>query len=216
MLALLGLPADATPGAIKQRYRELARRFHPDVNQTDARAQARFRAIAAAYERLVDEDPALPDESAPAAAAPPPPPPPPPPPTAAPPARPIPLEVTLAQVIEGARRDVRLSDGRVAAVDVPAGADTGTLVRPSGFDVLVEIRVIVDPRYSRRGTDLHVRVSITAELAWKGTRLELTTPSGPARVRVPERSRHGDVVRVIARGVPGPRGRGDLFVELTR
>ena len=40
------------------------------------------------------------------------------------------------------------------------------------------------------------------------------TPSGPVTVVVPRHSRRGDVVRIVGCGVPGPRGRGDLFVEL--
>lgn len=209
MLALLGLSPDATPDAIKQRYRELARKFHPDFNQTDMRAQTRFRAITSAYERLLDDREAeqpspLSAESIRTPLSP----------SRVDTARAIPVDITLAQVMVGVQLGVALADGRIALVDVPAGAESGTLLRPAGFDVLVEVRVLPDPTYSRRGTDLHVRVSITADVAWEGTRLDLTTPSGPARVLVPPRSRHGDVVRVIARGVPGPRGRGDLFVEL--
>ncbi len=55
LFELLGLPASATAGEIKVRYRELARRFHPDVND-DERAHARFRAIAAAYQELLAVD----------------------------------------------------------------------------------------------------------------------------------------------------------------
>jgi hypothetical protein len=62
LLELLGLPASATEGEIKVRYRELARRFHPDVNH-DERAHARFRALAAAYHELlaVDAAPSAPE-----------------------------------------------------------------------------------------------------------------------------------------------------------
>ena len=42
MLELMGLEPEATPDAIKRRYRELALRYHPDVNPGDDRAHARL------------------------------------------------------------------------------------------------------------------------------------------------------------------------------
>jgi preprotein translocase subunit Sec63 len=55
LLELLGLGRDATIDAVKRRYRELARRYHPDVNPGDDRAHARFRAILAAYQQLLSQ-----------------------------------------------------------------------------------------------------------------------------------------------------------------
>lgn len=57
LLELLGLHAGATRDQIKSRYRELARRFHPDVNASDERSHARFRAIVAAYHELLTNEP---------------------------------------------------------------------------------------------------------------------------------------------------------------
>jgi curved DNA-binding protein CbpA len=53
LLELLGLHATATRDEVKSRYRELARKFHPDVNGADEHADARFRAIVAAYQELL-------------------------------------------------------------------------------------------------------------------------------------------------------------------
>jgi DnaJ domain len=51
--AILGVPSDATPGTIKKAYRRLAKELHPDKNpSTDAKA--RFQAVNAAYEVLID------------------------------------------------------------------------------------------------------------------------------------------------------------------
>lgn len=216
MLGLLGLGADATTEEIKRRYRELARRYHPDVNPGDSRAQARFRAILSAYQQLLAPQP-RPSPS--------------PSPTAAPAQEPlacpfviplprdertrvVPIEITLLQVIYGAQLGVALPDGRIVLVDVPPGADTGLLLRPEE-SLLIEIRVLPDPAYRRRGGDLLVRMTIGIDEAFAGTRRQLTTPSGPATIVIPRHSRRGDVIRVVGRGVPGPRGRGDLFVELT-
>lgn len=53
LLELLGLHASATRDEIKSRYRDLARKFHPDVSVGDERSNARFRAIVAAYQSLI-------------------------------------------------------------------------------------------------------------------------------------------------------------------
>lgn len=52
---VLGVPATAGPQDIKQAFRRLAARWHPDRNP-DPQAAARFRAAQSAYELLSDED----------------------------------------------------------------------------------------------------------------------------------------------------------------
>jgi len=52
--ATLGVGKAATEKEIKQAYRKLARKFHPDVNPGDKGAEARFKEINEAYEVLGD------------------------------------------------------------------------------------------------------------------------------------------------------------------
>ncbi len=52
--AILGVPPDATLADIKKAYRRLARRYHPDRNNGDPAAAARFREITEAYEVLAE------------------------------------------------------------------------------------------------------------------------------------------------------------------
>ena len=51
----LGVPRDATQEAIKQAYRKLARKFHPDVSK-EPNAEARFKEINEANEVLKDPE----------------------------------------------------------------------------------------------------------------------------------------------------------------
>ena len=53
---LLGVKKNASDKEIKQAYRRLARKYHPDVNAGDKSAEARFKEINAAYEVLSDKD----------------------------------------------------------------------------------------------------------------------------------------------------------------
>ena len=53
---ILGVERGATEKEIKQSFRRLARRWHPDVNPHDAQAEEKFKEINEAYEVLSDPD----------------------------------------------------------------------------------------------------------------------------------------------------------------
>jgi curved DNA-binding protein len=52
----LGVAKTANEKEIKQAFRKLARKFHPDVNPGDKTAEAKFKEINEAYEVLGDPD----------------------------------------------------------------------------------------------------------------------------------------------------------------
>lgn len=54
--ATLGVARDADEDAIRKAYRQLARKFHPDVNPGDAEAEDRFKEVSAAYSVLSDPE----------------------------------------------------------------------------------------------------------------------------------------------------------------
>lgn len=51
---VLGIARDATQREVKQAYRGLAKKFHPDHNPGNPEAEARFKQIQWAYEILSD------------------------------------------------------------------------------------------------------------------------------------------------------------------
>jgi molecular chaperone DnaJ len=52
--SLLGVERSASQKDLRNAYRKLARKFHPDVNSGDKQAEARFKEINAAYDVLSD------------------------------------------------------------------------------------------------------------------------------------------------------------------
>jgi len=53
---VLGVPRSASEKDLKSAYRRLAKAHHPDQNQHDPKAQAKFAEISAAYDFLSDDD----------------------------------------------------------------------------------------------------------------------------------------------------------------
>jgi DnaJ-class molecular chaperone len=53
---ILGVGRNASDKEIRQAYRKLARKFHPDVNPNDKSAEAKFKEIGEAYEVLSDAE----------------------------------------------------------------------------------------------------------------------------------------------------------------
>src|SRR2546429_9031174 len=52
----LGVSRDASSDDIKKAFRKLARKYHPDVNPGDTKAENRFKEINEAYEVLSDPE----------------------------------------------------------------------------------------------------------------------------------------------------------------
>jgi DnaJ-class molecular chaperone len=52
---IIGVPAEAKPDEIRSAFRKLALKFHPDRNQGNKKAEAKFKEISQAYDILIDE-----------------------------------------------------------------------------------------------------------------------------------------------------------------
>ena len=53
--SVLGVPKSASADEVKKAFRKLAKKFHPDQNTGDPKAQEKFSEVSLAYEILGDE-----------------------------------------------------------------------------------------------------------------------------------------------------------------
>jgi molecular chaperone DnaJ len=112
-------------------------------------------------------------------------------------------------------------------VEVPAGVEDGSTLRladrgaagprggPSG-SLFVHLLVARDPRFERRGDDLHTTLRLGLAQATLGSEAEVETLDGSKPLTVAPGTQHGHVERIRGAGVPHlrGRGRGDLFVHV--
>lgn len=121
----------------------------------------------------------------------------------------------------------RATQPETVRVNVPPGAETGKRIRVPGKgtsglrggppgDLYIIPRVRPHPLFSRSGNDLTMELPITIGEALRGATIEIPTPTGPVKVKVPPRAQSGQHLRVKGKGVQG-RGRnatGDLYLRL--
>lgn len=122
----------------------------------------------------------------------------------------------------------QLPSGRRETLDVkiPAGIETGKKIRlrgkgepsPNGGkpgDLILEVRVLPHPYYTREGKNLYVHIPITLKEAVRGGKIDVSTPTGTITMTVPAGSTTGTKLRIKEHGVPAAQAgekKGDLFV----
>ena len=131
------------------------------------------------------------------------------------------LEITLDEAYNGTTR-VLQSDGKQKQVRIPAGVRTGSKVRvagagPNGLDLYLIVDVKDDPRFERRGNDLHTSATVNVFTAILGGEAEVETVSGKIKLNIPAGTQPEQVFRLAGRGMPSVKNaseKGDLYVRL--
>ena len=112
-------------------------------------------------------------------------------------------------------------------VNIPPGAEPGKMIRlrgkgaagvrggPAG-DLLIRPNIRPHPLLGREGRDLSMELPITVGEAVRGAMIEVPTPSGTVKVKIPSGAQSGQRLRVRGKGVPahGQIPAGDLYLRL--
>jgi curved DNA-binding protein len=273
----MGVPREATEEQIKQAYRKLARKYHPDVSK-EPDAEAKFKEVAEAYQTLKDPEKRAaydqlgthrPGEDFR------------PPPDwqqhwkgpsgedafaeqidlgdlfahlgaggfgrgAGRAQRSMPgrdfevaVPITIEDAYNGTQIDLDLAmpeydaQGRLRQVPqafrarIPKGATQGQRLRLAGKggrgfnggrngDLYLDISLRPHPIYRANGHDLYLDLPLAPWEAVLGTSVEVATPGGAVRLKVPAGTQAGQQLRLPRRGLPRPKGDpGDLYAIVT-
>lgn len=112
-------------------------------------------------------------------------------------------------------------------VNIPPGAEPGKRIRLRGRgeaglrggsagDLYIVPRIRSHPLLTRSGRDLTMELPITVGEAVRGAAVEVPTPSGPVKVKVPAGAQSGQRLRVKGKGVAahGASPAGDLYLQI--
>lgn len=123
------------------------------------------------------------------------------------------LRVDFMDAIRGREVEVSIG-GKKRKIKVPAGADDGTRVRYSEFDVSFDVGS--HPVFKRDGADIYSDFVLPIADAVLGTEIEVETVDKPVKLRIRPGTQHGTLVRLRERGVPHLHnsGRGDHYVRI--
>ena len=232
--ALLDVPQNASPEALKRAYRRMAHLHHPDANPDDPEAPDRFRRVAEAYAILSDQDqkgaydrlgtpeyrsrtpdaPDLPSVEDLISA------------SGAILGRHIitPITVPLEHVVKGASVTVEADDLAPVEVDIPAGVEDGDIVRIEGKgriengvagDIIVIVNVPRHAFFSREGDDIRSSREVNVSDLALGTAVSVSTLHGSTTLPIPPGTQPGQVFVIEGFGVRYPDGRsGDMIVQI--
>ena len=141
-----------------------------------------------------------------------------------------PVPITLEEALRGTTRLLEVpAAGGVRRVEarIPPGVTTGTTIRLAGQgapgenggppgDLYLEIEELPNPRFERRGADLHSKLRVPLATTLLGGEVEVPTLTGRVALRIPPETEDGRVFRLRGQGMPlanNPAERGNLLVE---
>ena len=202
---VLGVAKDVSAADLKKTYRKLARQYHPDSNQGDEKAEARFKEISEAYAVLSDPEQREEYDQIRAMGS--------------------GARFTAGGQGAGGFEDVfsmfgqGRDGGRYSQADFEdlfstfgqggGRFGTGTFGQPSGG-----FRGYGGPT---RGADVTARTTIDFTTAAKGETITLQSEDGkPFKVKIPAGVADGQRIRLPGRGRPSPDGgeNGDIVVQV--
>lgn len=121
------------------------------------------------------------------------------------------LRISFMDAIKGGEKSVSI-DGKKQDIKIPAGIGNGSRVRFGEFDVVFDVES--DEYFRREGQNIITEEEISIQQAILGDVVEIKTVQGKVKLKIPEGTQSGALIRIKGKGVPftGKNGHGDHFV----
>ena len=131
------------------------------------------------------------------------------------------IEIPFETAIQGGEMSVRVG-GETVKFKVPAGINAGEKLRIRGKgqksgiqsgDLILEIKIAPSAEYTREGDDLFKKIDIPLKTALFGGKVEISTPSKSATIKIAKNTKNGQKYRLKGYGVQNRKSKilGDLY-----
>jgi DnaJ-class molecular chaperone len=123
------------------------------------------------------------------------------------------LKISFMEAVSGTKKTI-IHQGKSHEVKIPAGADNGTRIRFTDFDVSVD--VLPHESFKRDRYDIFADHFISLTTAVLGGVEEVPSLTKPIKIKIRSGTQSHTMVRLKGQGVPYLRGqgRGDLYIRL--
>lgn len=123
------------------------------------------------------------------------------------------LSISFQEAYSGVEKKF-VHQGKEYRVKIPAGANDGTHIRYSDFDISVSVKS--DPYFRREGSHIFVYHEIDLVTAVLGGETIIKTLDGDLTLKIRPGTQPSTTVRLSGKGMPNLRGggRGDFYIKL--
>lgn len=123
------------------------------------------------------------------------------------------LRIEFMEAVKGTTRKINVN-GKEKEIKIPAGVDTGSRINFDDFTLIVEVKG--DSKFQRQGSDVVTEEKITITQAVLGDTIDITTVQGEVKLKVPEGTQPGALIRIKDKGIPHVKGsgKGDHYVRI--
>lgn len=131
------------------------------------------------------------------------------------------LSIAFDDAIKGVDKDIevetRTDTGKVERkrmrIKVPAGVEDGTRMRFGEIDIV--FRVGRSAKFIREGADIFSEIGLGIPQVVLGDTIEVETVHGGVKLKVPEGTQPGSLIRIKSKGAPNMQGgHGDHYVRV--
>lgn len=135
--------------------------------------------------------------------------------------------IGFLEAATGAKKRLRLSDGKVLEMKIPAGTEDRQTLRLKGKgmagegggaagDAYVEVHIEPHSYFTRKDSDIHLELPVTLPEAVLGATVQVPTVHGKVSMKIPAGSNSGATLRLKGKGIQDRRNgtKGDQYVKL--
>jgi len=137
------------------------------------------------------------------------------------------VPVDFLEAAKGAKKRIKLGDGKTLNVTIPPGTEDRDLLRLKGQglsgmggasdgDALVEVHIEPHAFFTRKDDNIHLELPVTLQEALLGATVPAPTIHGQVTMRIPAESNSGTTLRLKEKGIHNKKTgkKGDQYVKL--